>query len=163
MFPHIPSWNAFHPLVVHFPIALLLVAPVFVILAIIWRRNELPVSVAALLLMALGTIGAFVAAASGEAAEDNVTGTAARAVLDRHEALATAVEVVFSGLTVLFAGLVFLPRLIHRPLGRRATIVAFVLFLGLYLGGAIVLAVAAHQGGRLVHELGVRSPIAALN
>ena len=33
MFPPVPSWDAMHPMVVHFPIALLLVAPLFVVMA----------------------------------------------------------------------------------------------------------------------------------
>ena len=31
-FPPIPSWDGLHPLIVHFPIALLLVAPLLVVL-----------------------------------------------------------------------------------------------------------------------------------
>jgi len=162
MLANLLNVDALHPLMVHFPIALLLVAPVFVILAIAWKRNELPISITALILMALGTIGAFVAAASGEAAEDNVSGAAARAVLDRHEDLATTVEITFSALTLLFAALLFLPRLFHHPLRRLTMVSATIVFLGLYLAGAILLAVAAHQGGRLVHEFGVRSPVTAL-
>ena len=29
-FPAIPSWDALHPLIIHFPIALLLIAPIFI-------------------------------------------------------------------------------------------------------------------------------------
>jgi len=31
-FPPIPSWDAWHPMIIHFPIALLLIAPVFILL-----------------------------------------------------------------------------------------------------------------------------------
>jgi len=30
-FPPIPNWDALHPLIIHFPIALLLIAPIFVV------------------------------------------------------------------------------------------------------------------------------------
>ncbi len=33
-FPPFPSWDGLHPLIVHFPIALLLVAPLFVVLGL---------------------------------------------------------------------------------------------------------------------------------
>ena len=33
--PPVPNWSELHPLVIHFPIALLLVAPLFVIAGVI--------------------------------------------------------------------------------------------------------------------------------
>ncbi len=36
--PSLPGWDGLHPLVVHFPIALLLVAPVFVVLGLVLPR-----------------------------------------------------------------------------------------------------------------------------
>jgi hypothetical protein len=64
-------------------------------------------------------------------------------------------------LTVVFAAIVFVPRVIRRPLPRLASVAAGVVFLALYLCAAVVLANTAHQGGRLVHELGVHNPAAA--
>ena len=56
------SSNQIHPLMVHFPIALLMVAPVFVLLGAVLRdargRNML---FSALLIMCLGTAGTFAA------------------------------------------------------------------------------------------------------
>ena len=161
MFPPIPSWDGLHPLVVHFPIALLLTAPVLVVMALIWRRHELPLAVAALLIMALGTVSAVVAAQSGEAADIAGETSAAEAVLERHEALAEVTQGLFAGLTVLFAAIVFVPRLIRRPMPRPVGVAAGLVFLGLYFAAAVVLANTAHQGGRLVHELGLRNPAAA--
>ncbi len=41
MFPPLPTdWSGFHPLVIHFPIALLLVAPVLVVVAMVARNNS---------------------------------------------------------------------------------------------------------------------------
>jgi uncharacterized membrane protein len=148
-----------HPLVVHFPIALLLTAPLLVLLAAVWRKNGFPLAVSALVVMALGTAGAFVAASTGEAAEGAASSPAAQAVLERHEELAEVVQWVFSGLTLLFAALVFVPRIVRRTMSGPVSAAANGVFLVLYLAGALLLANTAHQGGRLVHELGVRSPM----
>jgi uncharacterized membrane protein len=167
MFPPIPSWDAMHPLVVHFPIALLLVAPLFVVLAAVWRRYELPLAVSALTRMALGAIGAFVAAATGEAGEGAANTAAAKAVLERHEELAEIVEATFATLAAVFAVMVFAPRLVGRwrrlprvpnvPGTVRAA--GYGMFLVAYEIGCLILATAAHEGGRLVHEFGVRAAI----
>jgi hypothetical protein len=67
--PPIPSWAGLHPLMIHFPIALLLVAPLFIVAgAILSPRKSRPAMMAALLLMVLGTVSIFVAVESGEAA-----------------------------------------------------------------------------------------------
>jgi len=157
MFPPVPSWDAVHPLVVHFPIALLLVAPLFVLMAAVWRKQELPLAVSALVLMALGTLGAFFAAATGEAAEDAASTAAAKAVLERHEELAEMVEVTFASLAGAFAVIVLAPRLLRRTLPRGIRAAGYGVFLVAYAVGCVVLINTAHQGGRLVHELGVRA------
>ena len=55
--PPIPSWQAIHPLVVHFPIALLLIAPVFILIGIALKpERRFPFLLVALILMALGTL-----------------------------------------------------------------------------------------------------------
>lgn len=165
MFPPVPSWDAMHPLVVHFPIALLLVAPVFVVMAAVWRRYELPLGVSALTLMVLGVIGAFVAVATGEAGEGAVRTAAAEAALERHEELAEIVEATFATLAGAFAVIVFAPPVLRRwrhlpPAPRLAGAVraaVYFVFLVVYAIGCLILASAAHEGGRLVHELGVRA------
>jgi uncharacterized membrane protein len=161
MLPPIPTWDGLHPLVVHFPIALLLTAPVLIAMALVWRRHEFPLAAAALVIMGLGTLSAFVAVQSGEAAQGLLETPQAEAVFNRHEELAKLTQGLFAGLTVLFAAIVFVPRMIRRPLRRPATVVAGLVFLALYLCATVVLANTAHQGGRLVHELGVHNPAAA--
>ena len=54
--PPIPAWTELHPLVIHFPIALLLVAPLFIVAGIIVNPQKgRPFLVVALSLMVLGT------------------------------------------------------------------------------------------------------------
>lgn len=157
--PPLPAWNAAHPLVVHFPIALLLAAPLFVLLGALVRRGARSMSVAALLLMTLGTAGAFVAVATGEAAADVArVSAAAESVLEEHEELGETTRTVFAVLTAAFAALVGLEARRGRAWGTAARVGSRVVFLLLYLAAALVLVDTAHHGGRLVHEFGVRAP-----
>jgi len=163
--PPIPGWTELHPLIIHFPIALLLVAPLFIVAGIVVNPQKgRPFLIAALTLMVLGTVGAFFAIATGEAAGEIIERTpAVKAVLGTHEELAEMTRIVFSVLTVLFAAILFLPRLLKRDassLTARILPLAFLLF---YSTGAIILVNTAHNGGRLVHELGVHAGMAQSN
>jgi uncharacterized membrane protein len=161
MLPPIPSWDGLHPLVVHFPIALLMVAPLFILAGIAFRGREIWPLVSALTLMVLGTLAAFVAVSTGEAAAELVMETAANAeVLDLHEELAEKTQVVFAILTGIYALLVILPAALKRPLSPRIAIIAHSLFLLVYAGALLLLVNTAHQGGLLVHQHGVRAKVA---
>jgi len=63
-FPPIPNWDALHPLIVHFPIVLLLVAPLFIVAALVASpaRGRL-FMISALILMILGTASVYLAVA----------------------------------------------------------------------------------------------------
>ncbi len=159
--PPIPSWYGLHPLIVHFPIALLLSAPVLVFLALVVRSQYRAFAVSALVIMALGCISAFVAAASGDAAGQVAERSEEiNQVISEHEELAEAVCTVFSVLTVLFAALIFLPGLLRRPLSPKISVVATSVFLIVYLVAGLLVANTGHLGGRLVHQYGVKSVVA---
>ena len=67
--PPIPGWEGLHPLIIHFPIVLLLVAPLlFLVGALLKPEKGRPVLYVALALMVAGTLSVFLAAATGEAA-----------------------------------------------------------------------------------------------
>jgi uncharacterized membrane protein YozB (DUF420 family) len=113
-----------------------------------------------LILMGLGTVSIFAAASSGEAAgelSENLPHV--RAVLEQHEYLAKTTEIVFSALTLIFAAILFVPKLLRCQQSRAISSVLPLVFLVLYATGTISLVNTAHQGGRLVHELGVRAPM----
>ncbi|MGE5275472.1 MAG: DUF2231 domain-containing protein [Acidobacteriota bacterium] len=155
--PRLPSWDGLHPLIVHFPIALLLVAPLFVVLGMTLRRNR-PFLWAALLLMAIGTAATFVAVSTGEAAGRLADRTPEiKAVLEHHEKLAETTRVVFTVLTVIFAAIVVVPAAVRRLQTRRVTVALSLAFLVCYGAGVLLLVNTAHNGGRLVHELGVQA------
>jgi len=161
-FPPIPTWDGLHPLIVHFPIAVLLVAPIFVVLGAALPRAGRAFSIAALLLMMIGTASTFVAIETGEAAGEFADRTPeVMKVLAHHEELAEQTRTVFVALTTIFLVILVLPRILSRELGRGTSLALNGAFLLFYMAGAILLANTAHNGGRLVHELGVRAFVAA--
>ncbi len=158
MLPPWPGWDGLHPLVIHFPIALLLVAPLFVALAVVRPKHGGMFGLSALLLLVVGTAGAFVAVATGEAAAELATRTdIITAAIERHATLAERARDIFAGLTVLYAVLLGLPLLVAKLENRRWVMASNAFFLVLLLGGGLVLASAAHHGGMLVHKYGVQA------
>jgi uncharacterized membrane protein len=157
-FPPIPAWDQLHPIAVHFPIALLLVTPVFLLATIVFRRDRKALARAAFVLMLLGTSGAWVAVSTGEAAEELADQTpAAHEILEKHEHLGGDARVAFTFLTLGWALFLVVPAVLRREVGINVWAPATLVYLFFYLWGASVLANAAHEGGRLVHEAGVRA------
>jgi uncharacterized membrane protein len=160
-FPPMPTWDGLHPLIIHFPIVLLLIAPLFVILGAIMPKSSRAMYLAALLMMVLGTLSAFVSYQTGEAAGKLAERTPEiSAAIERHEDLAETTRLLFSILTVIFAGMLYVPRLLKFEIGRKAQALAAIVFLFFYASGALVLVNTAHQGGMLVHQYGVHALIA---
>ena len=163
--PPIPNWTELHPLVIHFPIALLLIAPLFVIAGIVMNPSKgRPFLVAALSLMVLGTVGTTVAVLTGEAAAEVAHRTAAMsAALERHQELAETTRDIFGLLSAIFASILFVPRFLRRETTTAAARILPLAFLLFYAAGTVVLVNTAHNGGRLVHEFGVHSVLAPTN
>lgn len=160
-FPPVPSWHGLHPLVVHFPIALLLTAPLFVAFGALRGRDGKPLLISALVLMVLGTIGTFFAVATGEAAGRIAERTPEiNAILERHERLAETTRITFTILTAVFAAIVVLPTVFRCISAHPASRALPLLFLLFYAGAGLLLANTAHNGGRLVHDLGVKALMA---
>jgi uncharacterized membrane protein len=162
--PPLPGWDALHPLIIHFPIALLFVAPLFVLIgAVLPPKKGRPILWTALLLMAVGTASVFVAIETGEAAGKLADRTAEiTAALEHHENLAERTRLVFSTLTALFGILLVVPLLRRSRLpGRLSSTILPLVFLAFYGGGMLLLTQTADQGGRLVHQFGVHALIPA--
>ena len=157
--PPIPSWDALHPLIIHFPIALLLVAPLFVIAALLVSASKRQVfMISALALMILGTTSVYLAVETGEAAGKLAERTTqVKAVLERHEDLAEKTRLTFTLLTAILACILAAPRLLKWEPSRAMSVIVSVVFLVLYGGAAQLLTYTAHNGGLLVHEFGVTS------
>ncbi len=163
--PPIPNWSELHPLVIHFPIALLLVAPLFIIAGILMNPQKgRPFLIAAFSLMLLGTVGTMLAVATGEAAADVAHHTAGMsAILERHQELAETTRDIFGLLTVIFATILFMPRILKREATMAVARILPLAFLLFYAAGTVVLVKTAHNGGRLVHEFGVHAILAPAN
>ena len=160
--PSIPPWDGLHVLVIHFPIALLLVAPLFILPGLAMPRRGHGFFVAALLLMALGALGAILAVETGEAAAALAKpGPAVAEVLLRHAALGETTRNVFIGLTLVFLPIVLAHNRLTQRLGRARVALLIVIFLLGYLANLLFLVKTADLGGRLVHQFGLRSHLAA--
>jgi len=82
-------------------------------------------------------------------------------VIETHESLAERTCIVFTVLLVILAALLVVPRLLKKNDTRLTTTILPLAFLVLYGGGALLLVNTAHNGGRLVHEFGVRAIVAS--
>lgn len=157
--PPIPAWDSLHVLIIHFPIALLLLSPIFILIsAVLAPPKGRPYMVAALITLLLGTTSLFIAVSSGEAAAELAErGGAVDAVLKSHEELAEQTRMAFAGLSVILTGMFLVPRLLRREEARLTSTFLPVAFLCLYTVGVLFLINTAHAGGRLVHEFGIHA------
>lgn len=157
--PPLPSWDSLHVLIIHFPIALLLLSPIFIVIsAALTPPKGKPYMVAALITLLLGTVSVFVAASTGQAAAELADrGGAVDAVLKTHQELAEETEIVFAGLSAILLGMFAVPQFLHRADNRLFSSFLPSAFLALYTVGILFLINTAHAGGRLVHEFGVHA------
>jgi uncharacterized membrane protein len=108
--------------------------------------------------MFLGTAAAFVAASTGEAAGELAERTPGVApVLERHEELGELTRNIFAALTGVLAIGLGVGWVLRAKLSTLRVAIATAVFLGAYGAGALVLLNTGHEGGRLVHEFGVRA------
>lgn len=140
------SWlpmESVHPLLVHFPIALLLTALLLDGVAIMLKRPHL--HRVALWNLSLGTVGAAVAVRTGLWAAE-----IAKHTFEIHQVMKLHRKLGIT--TLILGGLVVLWRLVTRDrlssLWRAITVLLMLAMAGTLMYGA-------HLGGRLVYEFGV--------
>lgn len=157
--PPMPTWDSLHPLIIHFPIALLFLSPIFIgISAALTPPKGRPFLIAALIVLLLGTASLFIATSTGKAAGELAErGGPVDKVLASHEALASETKLIFSGLSAILLGMFFLPRILHRQETRIFSTVLPLAFLVLYSVGILFLVNTSHEGGMLVHQFGVHA------
>lgn len=161
--PPWPTWDSLHPLIIHFPIALLLLSPLFILIsAVLSPAKGRPYMGAALLTLVLGTCSLFIAVSTGHAASDLAErGGAVDAVLEMHESLASKTQIVFAGLSVILLGIFAVPKIVRREEDRIFSTLLPLAFLSLYSVGILFVVNTAHAGGRLVHEFGIHAMVPA--
>lgn len=140
-----------HPAIVHLPIALAVLLPIFAIGALIAiRRGARPLPAWAIptALAAVLTVGSWAALETGQQQEDRVEDAVPRAALHGHEESAEA----FLGLSVALLGIAALG-LAPRRIGSAARAIATLGTLGLLVAGYRV----GHSGGELVYAHGAAS------
>lgn len=137
-----------HPAIVHLPIALAVILPLFG-LASLWaiRSGWLPLRAwsAVVVLAALLVAGSWAALETGEHEEETVERVVAERAIEAHEEAAEVFSVL--ALVVLAASVAGLR---GGRFGNAARITACVLMLGLLVAGARV----GHLGGELVYTHG---------
>ena len=158
-----PAWDSLHVLIIHFPIALLLLTPIFILIsAVLSPPRGRPYMIAALITLVLGTTSLVIATSSGHAAAELAErGGAVDSVLKVHEELGEETELVFGGLSAILLGMYLVPRLLRREENRLFSTFLPAAFLALYTVGILFLINTAHAGGRLVHEFGVHAILPA--
>jgi uncharacterized membrane protein len=136
------STSHIHPLVVHFPIALLLVGFLFDAVYLFLKKDRC-LSKAGMYLMILGTLGAGVALASGYLFTTPFTDGDIAKIYDRHKmgALLTLI-VMFIGTTV---------RIILAVKQKEETSLKWVSF-GLYFLGTVFVSFTGFMGGTMVYQ-----------
>ncbi len=157
--PPLPPWEGAHVLIVHFPVGLLLVAPLFILLAMLLPRVH-GLALAAWLLLFVGTVAAWVAVASGHAAFEDVGGDLSPAAIDllhQHAHMGVNVRNMFTGLCLAYGLVLLIPRFIKRLVPVTFRIAGSLVILALYAFAALYLANTAQAGGTLVHTDGVRA------
>ncbi len=161
MFPQLPPFAGVHPLVVHLPIGVLIVVPLFLLVTLLRRKTRGSSSRCALVLMIVGALGAWLAVASGDAAERVVEKIPlVLPVLEKHAELGETVRLVFTLLVMIQLGWLGVMRVKQRrgkPLGERTRVLFQVAFFFLYLAALLILVQVGHLGARLVHEFGLQA------
>ena len=139
-FPGVQHLQNVHPLVVHFPIAFLVGAALFYLLAWIFPRPSLATTAFSLLI--LGAISAAAAVGTGLYAEEGVM--VARSVrahlLDTHEKLMITTLSLSVALTVWAVA--------ARPFPTKRRLIFALIFFGLL----VIMAFGADYGARMVYD-----------
>lgn len=160
-FPPLPPFEGMHPFVVHFAVGILLSAWVPMVLGLVDRKRRTSWFRAGLMMVAMGTVFTFAAVLTGEATEDVVehSSEAVEHAIHEHEELAEFARNIFIGVTAIYLATMILHCKMPEPKKKKVGLIGGVLVALTYIFGMITLSNAGHQGGLLVHDLGIHAPV----
>lgn len=154
------DWGSIHPLVIHFPIVLLLIVPLFILAGLLFPKQNKNLFGTALVLLWCGVLAIFLSVATGEIASEAVPKTSeAFSTLKLHYNLAELSRNIFAALAAVFTLYFFLLSLLEKKLKTSLHMILVLLYILAYSACLLILANTAHQGGKLVHKYGVRSTL----
>ncbi len=154
----LPPWSGMHPLIVHTPVALGVLAPLFVVPAVV-RPGSRGWAKATLTLLVIAAVGGWLAYYSGEAAEQHFqtvgfpTPEAEAATTDHHD-IGGLARFALTASAAAFAGWMLTVKKLSTPKSRLVAGFAAVLT----LAATWLVVWAGHQGGELVHAHGLLAP-----
>lgn len=143
-----------HPLIVHFPIALLILGAVIEIVNVVMKKESL--NKFGTLLIILGVISGFATLATGDGAEhfaENKWGDSVEGKIGPHEKFADISMFLFSALAIikiLFRHNIFKWSFLQSKALRGG--LATVLIVLLSIAGAASIAETGHLGGKIVYD-----------
>lgn len=164
-FPPIPPLEGMHPIVVHFPLGLLLIAWIPMLLCVVDKKRRGKWMHTALTILVIGTLFTFAAVFTGEATEE-IIGSTTQIIEDavhEHEETAESARNYFIVTTVLFFFATIARKKLEASKKKPALIVIAILVALGYGLGTLTLANAGHQGGVLVHQYGIHAPITSVS
>lgn len=134
----------YHPLIVHFPIALLISGSLAELIAHVFKRNDLRhFAFWALVLGLVGTIAAYISGSFAEEAVEHISGIHNN--LEAHEEIATVALCTWIGLVGLR---------ILLALRNWTDNSIFRVYLVLLMAGTVLIGITGYRGGQLVYQHG---------
>lgn len=143
----LPAWApGIHPLIIHFPIALLSLAVGLTVLELFYSRPWLVKAIAGLYLF--GALGAVLSYISGRSAADSIgLNLKAEVAISTHSNWGLYTLIYFGIMVLVYYGVKFILKKNNLPIRILMAVLA--------VAGFLILAQTAEYGGRLVFEYGL--------
>lgn len=161
MLPPLPPYEALHPLAVHLPIGVLLVAWLPMLIGVLDRKRRHTWFACGAVLLLIGVASLLLAVMTGQAAE-RIVGSPTREIADAitaHGVLANRTRTLFIAAAVLYMIAWLLYAKAQPKREGVVLVVGCVVVSVMYILALVGLINTGHAGGVLVHTHGVRAPV----